>query len=420
MSGWGKEPRGASMVRGLTDIAIKHLRAGPVRREIPDKAARGLYLIIQPSGFKGFATRCEINGQSAKISHGNVSLSVARKLHADVLHEVKEGRDPRVAKQQARAKRKAIEADTYAAIVESYFQKECGLKRDGDKLTFNDNHHTAKRRLADLERLVLPVLGDRPVTLIKRSEIVEVLDKIEAQNGPVMADRTMGVMRSIFNWHAARTDDFNTPLVKGIRKTKRTARQRILTDDEIRKVWVKAEGPFPALIKFLLLTGARRNEAAHMPWSEITGGVWELPAKRNKKTELPLLRPLSAAALAVIESQCRDGSAYVFTTNGKTPFSDFTRSKERFDAATGTSGWTLHDLRRTARSLMSRAKVPERHAEECLGHIIGGVKGIYDRHSYLDEKRDAYDALAALLTDIIRPPEAEDTNVTPLRKKKRA
>jgi integrase len=185
-------------------------------------------------------------------------------------------------------------------------------------------------------------------------------------------------------------------------------------------VWVKAEGPFPALIKFLLLTGARRNEAAHMPWSEITGGVWELPAKRNKKTELPLLRPLSAAALAVIESQCRDGSAYVFTTNGKTPFSDFTRSKERFDAATGTSGWTLHDLRRTARSLMSRAKVPERHAEECLGHIIGGVKGIYDRHSYLDEKRDAYDALAALLTDIIRPPEAEDTNVTPLRKKKRA
>jgi hypothetical protein len=68
---------------------------------------------------------------------------------------------------------------------------------------------------------------------------------------------------------------------------------------------------------------------------------------------------------------------------------------------------------------MSRAKVPERPAEECLGHIIGGVKGIYDRHSYFDEKRDAYDALAALLTDIIRPPEAEGTNITPLRRKKR-
>src|SRR6516165_7544366 len=208
------------MVRGLTDIAIKHLRAGPVRREIPDKAARGLYLIIQPSGFKGFATRCEINGQSAKISHGNVSLSVARKLHADVLHEVKERRDPRVAKQQARATRRAIEADTYAAIVEKYFQIECGLKRDGDKLTFNGKHRTAGRRLADLERLVLPVLGNRPITLIKRSDVVALLDKIQLDNGPVMADRTLGVMRSIFNWHAARSDDYRSPLVKGMARTK--------------------------------------------------------------------------------------------------------------------------------------------------------------------------------------------------------
>ena len=180
------------MVRGLTDIAIKHLRAGQVRREIPDRAARGLYLIIEPSGFKSFATRCRINGKPAKISHGNVPLSVARKLHADVLHEIKEGRDPRVAKQQARTKRRAIEADTFAAIVERYFQIVCGLKRDGDKLTFNDNHRTAGRRLADLERLVLPILGNRPITLIKRSEVVALLDKIQLDNGPVMADRTLG------------------------------------------------------------------------------------------------------------------------------------------------------------------------------------------------------------------------------------
>src|SRR5262245_39402917 len=100
------------MVRGLTDIAIRHMRAGDKRREIPDKAARGLYLIIEPSGFKSFASRPTINGKSAKISHGNVPLSVARKLHADVLHEVKEGRDPRIAKQRARATRRAIEADS--------------------------------------------------------------------------------------------------------------------------------------------------------------------------------------------------------------------------------------------------------------------------------------------------------------------
>src|SRR5262249_11791032 len=171
---------------------------------------------------------------------------------------------------------------------------------------------------------------------------------------------------------------------------------------------------FRALIKFLLLTAARRDEAARMTWDEVKDGAWELPAERNK-TKLPLLRPLSSAALTVIESQRRDGSAYVFTNDGKTPFSDIFRSKSALCAATGTSGWTLHDLRRTARSLMSRAQVTERHAEQCLGHIIGGIKGVYDRHSYFDEKRDAYDALAALLDRIINPPEG---NVTPLRKKK--
>jgi len=408
------------MVRGLTDIAIKHLRAGQVRREIPDRAARGLYLIIEPSGFKSFATRCRINGKPAKISHGNVPLSVARKLHADVLHEIKEGRDPRVAKQQARTKRRAIEADTFAAIVERYFQIVCGLKRDGDKLTFNDNHRTAGRRLADLERLVLPILGNRPITLIKRSEVVALLDKIQLDNGPVMADRTLGVMRSIFNWHAARSDDYRSPLVKGMARTKvgERERRRVLTDDEICKVWnTNAEGPFPALIKFLLLTGARRDEAARMTWSEIKSGDWRLPATRNK-TKLDLIRPLSAATLAVIESQRRDDdSRYVFTTNGKTPFSVFSRFKINFDSVTGTSGWTLHDLRRTARSLMSRAGVNDHHAERCLGHVIGGVKGVYDRHHYQPEMKHAYEALATLIERIVNPPKG---NVTSLRKKKPA
>src|SRR5262249_1974032 len=176
--------------------------------------------------------------------------------------------------------------------------------------------------------------------------------------GPVMADRTLGYVRRIFNWHAARSDDFRSPIVRGMTRTKGSerARDRILTDDEIRKAWVNAAGPFPALIKFLLLTGARRDEASLLTWDEVRAGVWELPAARNK-TKLPLARPLSSAALAVLESQRRDGSAYVFTNDSKTAFQDFSRSKRAFHAATGTSGWTLHDLRRTARSIMSRAGV---------------------------------------------------------------
>jgi hypothetical protein len=146
------------------------MRAGPVRREIPDKAARGLYYIIEVSNFRSFASRTRINGKPVKISHGNVPLSVARKLHADVLQEVKQGNDPRHAKVRARVTRKAIEADTFAAIVEKYFQIECGLKRDNGGVTFNNVHRTAKRRLADLERLVLPRIGSRPITLDQHTD----------------------------------------------------------------------------------------------------------------------------------------------------------------------------------------------------------------------------------------------------------
>src|SRR5262249_26414329 len=116
-------------------------------------------------------------------------------------------------------------------------------------------------------------------------------------------------------------------------------------------------------------------------------------------------------ALALIELQPRDGSRYVFRTSAAA------KQKKRFDRQTGTSGWTLHDCRRTARSLMSRAGISSEHAERCLGHVIGGVAGIYDRHHYQPEMQRAYEALAAQIELIVNPPKG---NVTPLRKKKGA
>jgi hypothetical protein len=113
------------MARGFTDIAIKNLKPEDKRREIPDPAARGLYAIVEPSGFKSFAVRFRFDGKPRKLSLGNISLSAARKAAAHAQHEVAEGRDPAAAKKAARAERKAIEADTFAAIAERYFTIEC-------------------------------------------------------------------------------------------------------------------------------------------------------------------------------------------------------------------------------------------------------------------------------------------------------
>jgi integrase len=267
-----------------------------------------------------------------------------------------------------------------------------------------------------LERLVYPKLGARQIDDIRRSDVVRLLDQIEDDNGPVMADRTLAVIRKLMNWHASRSDEFRTPIVRGMARTstKERARARILADDELRAVWKAADeaaGPFGAFVQFLLLTCARRSEAAAMTWDEIAGDDWTLPAARNK-VKMDLIRPLSPMAQTVLAKLPHIGKRrFVFTTGSDRPLGGFTKFKSAFDKACGVTGWTLHDLRRTARSLMSRAGVASDHAERCLGHVIGGVRGTYDRHEYHAEKQLAFEALATQIERTINP----QKNVVPLR-----
>src|SRR5262249_11919800 len=250
------------------------------------------------------------------------------------------------------------------------------------------------------ERHVYPTLGARPIAEIRRSEIVGLLDRIEEGIGSAMATLTLAIIRKVMNWHATRSDDFLSPIVRGMARTQEKARDRVLTDDKIRKVWGNGNGVFGAYVRFLLLTAARRNEAAQMTWAEMEGSDWTLPAARNK-TGVDLVRPLSLAARQILEALPRRGN-YVFTTNdGLRPISSLSLFKRQLDAASGTQGWSLHDLRRTARSLMSRAGVPTDHAERCLGHVIDGVRGVYDRHAYHAEKAQAFEALAGIIERIV-------------------
>jgi integrase len=266
-----------------------------------------------------------------------------------------------------------------------------------------------------LERLVFPKLGATPVMAVKRTDVVRLLDHIEDTSGDRMAHTTLGVVRRVFNWHAARSDEFRSPIVRGMGRVnvKDRARSRTLNDDELRAVWKTAaagEGPFPALVRFLLLTGARRQEAVAMTWAEVDdAGNWLLPTARNK-AKFDLLRPLSKAAHAIVSEQPRI-SDFVFTT-GRRPLGGISKHKAEFDAACGVTDWCLHDLRRTARSLMSRASVPTDHAERALGHVIPGIRGTYDRHEYYDEKKRAFEALAAQIERIVDP----QPNVTALRR----
>jgi integrase len=389
------------MAKRLTDVTVRNLRPAATRREIPDPGARGLYLVIQPSGVRTFAVRYRYLGQNRKLTlTGGISLAAARKAAADAMFELERGRDPAALKRQARQAQRLAMGDTFENIAAEYF------KREGDRLRSADWQRRA------LQRLVLPTLGPRLIGDIRRSEVIRLLDKIEEgvplgiEGGPVMADRALAIIRKIMGWHAVRSDDFRSPIVKGMARTnaQERARDRILTDDELRAVWGTATTvPFGLYVRFLLLTAARRDEVARMLWSEVAADCWTLPARRNK-VAVELVRPLSTAAQGILASMPRvvDG-VYIFSNSGQHALGGLSRLKARFDQQCGVTGWALHDLRRTARSLMSRAGVPSDHAERCLGHVIGGVRGVYDRHEFHAEKLRAYEALAAQIERIVSP-----------------
>jgi integrase len=389
---------------GLTDITIRSLRPKASRYEVSDPQARGLRVVVHSSGRRTFILRYRFAGIQRKLSfESGITLAAARREAAAALYEVEQGRDPSVAKkdakERARQKAAAAAANSLQAISEEY------LRREGGKL------RSVNERVAVLRRAILPVLGARQIDTIRRGEIVRLLDQIEDERGPTAADRALAVLGRVMNWYATRDDDFRSPIVRGMTRTRATerARTRILTDAELSCIWRTASEqpakPFSVLVRFLLTTCARRCEASAMQWDELDGTTWVLPAARNK-TKVDLARPLSGAAQRVLaELPHIVGCPYVFSTNGVRPFAGFSKAKKGFDAACGVTGWTLHDCRRTARSLMSRAGVNADIGERCLGHVIGGVRGVYDQYEYHSEKLQAFEKLAALLEQIVHPQE---------------
>jgi integrase len=370
-----------------------------------------LLVVVFPSGQKSFIVRYRFGGIKRKLTLGGVGLAAARKAAAAALFDVHEGRDPAATKKIAKDKAINSAANTVQAICDKYLTAKDG----GAKL------RTVGDRKAALDRLVYPVIGSVPIEALKRSQVVTLLDKIQNSNGDRMADMTLAYLRKVFNWHAGRADDFRTPLVKGMGRYNSTerARSRTLSDGELRQIWTASEPatPFHAFLRFLLLTGCRRDEARLLRWDEIDGADWILPASRNK-TKIELVRPLSRAAQALLAAQPRiDDGPFVFTNTGQHALA-ISKPKIAFDAACAVSGWTLHDCRRTARTLLSRAGIAPDHAERCLGHKIAGVRAVYDKHQYHAEMQRAFEALAALIERIVNPT-ANDV-VTPLRRRKRA
>jgi integrase len=264
-----------------------------------------------------------------------------------------------------------------------------------------------KRRI---DMKILPEWGGRDFESITRSDVTALLDRVEDESGPVAADMTLAIVSAIFNWYATRHDNYSSPIVRGMRRSnpKERARKRILSDDELRAVWKQAEanGTFGGFVRLLLLTGQRKDKVAKLGWDDLTAdGVWIIKTEAREKGNAGAL-VLQQVALDIINAQPRlAGNPYVFAARRGSPMMGFAHRKDSFCAKLPPMPqWGLHDLRRTARSLMSRAGVSRDVAERVLGHAMDGVEGVYDRHEYKEEKAHALRALAGLIDNIVNPP----------------
>jgi integrase len=376
------------------------------------KAPRGFGVRVTAAGARAFVLNYRLRGREHRFTIGAWPDWSALKAVREARHlrqRIDRGENP------IEDRTPSPVTATVASILDDFVAQH--VRNQNQPLRSADEYESA------FNRLVKPRIGKLGIYEVRRSHVIKMLDEIENANGPVMADRTLAYLRKAFNWYAIRDDQFSAPVVRGMGrvKPKERARTRVLSDDEIRCIWpVLAEAnTFGALAKTLLLTAQRRDEVARMSRKEIgEDGIWTIPAERYK-TKRPNFVPLSRSAIDVIEARPKiEQCDYVFPSRVKTPFSGFTKSKAKLDKAILAAtkkraknaakadplpNWTLHDLRRTAKTLMIRAGVRPDISERVLGHVIAGVEGTYDRYSYAEEKRDALERLATMVERILNP-----------------
>jgi hypothetical protein len=388
-----------------------------------------LWLRLTANGDRSFALRVRIKGHAQPVrltfpERAHIStLAAAREWAVKTDAQCRAGIDPRAEKRALEtsqaAKRENDQHHSFEKIAAAFLSTNGVHKKNA--------RAWKPRTLAEYERAIngrlIPRWKGRPIHSITRDEIADFLAEV-AEMTPVTANRLLAVLGALMNWYQLqRGSGFTSPVVRGMAPTEERARDRILSDGELRVIWHVAgrTGTFGRIIRMLLLTAARKGEVAAMRHLQIgTDGTWALPGERTKN-HAPLYLPLPQDALDLIASQGRvDEQDIIFSIGGKYEFKNWGHNKARFDkrvhrrlrARARVAGkdlsevlplpnWRLHDLRRTARSLMARARVRPDHAERVLNHKIAGVEGTYDRHSYSDEKRDALERLARLLRQII-------------------
>jgi integrase len=395
----------------LTDRKLKSLRpAKPGQRYDVMDTVRGFGVRVTDKGQRTFILIARYPGSTnptrrALGEYPTLTLEKAREK-ARAWHKLlAEGVDPRVEELRVKedGKRKAQEA---VAVVENRFEARA--------MEYLRRHCKDHRRVKGTARMIdkelMPHWRMRRIDEITSRDIKTLILDI-AERSPSVARNTLTVCKSFFGWAQEPMEYITASPAAAISARKligeKKPRQRVLTDDEIRKFWVATSQlgyPYQHLYRLIALTGVRLHEASDASWSEfdLDRRLWVVPPERFK-SDCHHVVPLSNAVMQLIEEMPRFGE-FLFTINGRRPVNGFQLHKQRLDAFMGVTGWVVHDLRRVVRSKLASLKVSDTIAELVIGHGKKGLQRVYDQHSYEAEIREALELWAARLRDIVTPP----------------
>lgn len=378
----------------------------------PD-APRGFGIKVTDTKRIVFVLRYFVAGKDRLMRIGDYptwSLAAARTEAKEHRHKVDQGLDVLEQRREERAKM------TFAEAAEVYCTQHADSLKRGDQVRWV------------LEKHVNPVIGTRKLAAIRRSDVIELVDRV-ARASPRTASLALLRIKQVFGFAEDREwVEGNVVATIKPAKVNRSmvprSRDRVLQDSEIRTFWDNAQHcglhTLTALaLKLILVTGQRPGEVAGMQWDEIGEADWIIPASRRGKTDTIHHVPLTGTAMALLEQaqvevqrlnkrRKRKLSGAVFQMpDGPLTVHALSRAVTRYRSELGNlpmdvaGYWTPHDLRRTLRTGLAAEGVSETVAEAVIGHTRKGIIGVYDRHRYEREKRDALEAWERRLTGIV-------------------
>ncbi len=397
------------MARLLTQLGVDKARPRGRRYELPDGpgGVPGFALRVGETGVKSYVIRYRVAGQQRRVTLGPasiMSLATARARARVLVDQARQGIDPAA----DRAVRREQARYTVAAVAGEYVERH--LKR---------NLRSAVWLERRLRRDLVAAWGERPIAAIGKADVVRLVDGIADRGAGVSANRTLQLAHRFFAWCVKRSIIEINPAAGVDLPYRERERERTLSESEIAAVWSAFEQmayPFGDLGRLLLLLAQRRGETISMRWDQINfeRATWTIPSAAAK-TGAEHLVPLPAVALRIIEAIPRlDGSPFVFPGRlSGSPISSFSVALKTAHAISGTTAWTWHDCRRTARTGMARLGVLPHIGERVLNHAVAGkIAKIYDVHKYQPEVRRALELWSVELERIVG---GGDSKIVPMR-----